>query len=277
MIDEKIKSKFKEKDKVYITTFKKGKIKLEPKHFVQLIVSSIPSTNPEPPERRGAHQIPVLGATQHPLGPQSPHSLYPPLTPENQRYPHPQGIVTNQPSYHAGASHLGSTLAPAKTVMLNTRLRNGRISSRREDVVYWKPGWVVPDYIAEDLSRQHSKKAEADLVVLLDERGQLVCQVNEKKSSNQHPYIAPGEVIKLKTRMYSGRISFKDKDVEIIDHSWQVPQEIVDGLKTEHRATPTAKLLIVSDSKDNFRCLVQVGVVSKMLRNISDKVENTFV
>ena len=278
MIDWKIKSKFKEKDKVYITTFKKGKIALEPKHFVQLIMSSIPSTNPEPPERRGAHQIPALGPTQHPLGPQSPYHLYPTFPADNQCYPHPQGIVTNQPSYPAGASHLGPALAPTKTVMLNTRLRNGRISNQPEDVVYWKPGWVVPDKIAESLYRKHSKTLDADLVILSDEKGCLICQVSEKKSSHQiqpegHKQLnlAPDEVIKLKTRMYNGLISYDVKHVEISDKTWRVPKEIADGLKRDYRTTPQAELFIVCDSKGNLRCIVKFGPSNRAFNFINKK------
>ncbi len=272
-----IKSKFKEQDKVEVTSFKKGKIALKPEQFLKLMMSTIPNTNPYPQEHSGAPQIPDFGPTIHP----PPHKSAPPFDPDvtvgSQCYAHPPGIVARQPSYtHAETSvDLRPALAPAKTVMLNTRLRNGRISNRPEDIVYWKPGWVVPDEIEKDLFRKHSKKSDVELVILLDEKSTLICQVNEKKSSQnqperqQHPELAPGETIKLKTRMYSGRISFDAKDLEVFDNTRRVPDEVTSRLFSEYRSTPKADLLIVSDSKDNMRCIVQVGSFNKAFRFIN--------
>ncbi|KAL9963910.1 hypothetical protein ACROYT_G027465 [Oculina patagonica] len=173
-------------------------------------------------------------------------------------------ISESQPSHpYAGTSNSGlrQAQAPVKTVMLNTRLRYGRISNRRDDILYWEPGWVIPDYIEKDLFRKHSKTSDAELVILSDEKDMLICQVNEKKSSShqiqpegfQHPHLAPGEMIKLKTRMYCGHISFDAKDVEIFAKSWRVPEELSSTLLKEYWTTPNANLLIVSDSKGNVR------------------------
>ncbi len=206
--------------------------------------STISKSNPDPQERSSA--------------PQNPDA-------------HVPGIVASQPSYpHVVTLELMQALAPAKTLMLNTRLRNGRISYRPEDIVYWKPGWVVPDNIAEFLLRRHSKKTDADLVVLSDEKGKLTWQVNEK--SDEHPEIAPGETIKLKTRMHCGHISFEATAVEIFDKPWRVPNDLAGRLWREYRTTPNAKLFIVSDSKDNLRHIVQVGIVDRVYTAINKYV-----
>ncbi|XP_078380087.1 uncharacterized protein LOC144663028 [Oculina patagonica] len=192
-------------------------------------------------------------------------------------------ISESQPSHpYAGTSNSGlrQAQAPVKTVMLNTRLRYGRISNRRDDILYWEPGWVIPDYIEKDLFRKHSKTSDAELVILSDEKDMLICQVNEKKSSShqiqpegfQHPHLAPGEMIKLKTRMYCGHISFDAKDVEIFAKSWRVPEELSSTLLKEYWTTPNANLLIVSDSKGNVRCIVQVGTFNKVFSFLNKTV-----
>ena len=169
-------------------------------------------------------------------------------------------IPASQPSSHAGTSELSPAsssetkdapaLAPAQTVLLNTRLRYGTISNRPEDIVYWKPDWLVPDYITESLLRQHSNVSVADLVILSGEKGELKCQVHQ---GHQLSDLAAGEIIKLKTCMYCGQISYESKDVEIFDKTFRVPDEVANILKRDYRMTPLAKLLVVSDSKDNLR------------------------
>ncbi len=262
MINCTIRSKFKEQDKVFITSFKKGKIAVQPERFLNIMMSTVLNKNPGRQERSGAPQIPAYGPTQHPSAQQTVPPLYPALR-------------SSQPSYpHAGTSDLRPSLPPAPTIMLKTRLRYGRISNRPEDIMYWKPGWAVPDNIEKDLLRQHSKIPEADFVILSDEKGELMCQVYDK---NTIPELAPDEFVKLKTRLYSGQISCQPRDVEIFAKNWKVPDEIVKSLKSQYRTTPNAKLFIISDSKNNLRYIVQVGTFSKVLSGISDKVENIFI
>ena len=192
--------------------------------------------------------------------------------------------VTEQGHRYCGPSYLEHSFVPEKTVMLNTRLRYGKISCRPEDVVYWKPGWVVPDYIAESLFRQHSKTSDAELVIQSDEKGGLIYQVSKKKSSHQiQPEelqdldLAPDQVIKLKTRIYSGVISYNEKDVEIFDKTWQVPKEVANTLQSEYRTTPVARLTIVSDPKGNLRSIVQTGTFNRAFSLINKKVGANFM
>ena len=209
-----------------------------------------------------------------------------PAAGQSSRRPLQEGqSVTEQGHRYCGPSYLKHSLAPEKTVMLNTRLRYGKISSRPEDVVYWKPGWVVPDYIAESLFRQHSKTSDAELVIQSDEKGGLIYQVSKKKSSHQiQPEelqdldLAPDQVIKLKTRIYSGVISYNEKDVEIFDKTWQVPKEVANTLQSGYRTTPVARLTIVSNPKDNsLRSIVQTETFNRAFSLINKKVRANFM
>ncbi len=281
-----IKSKFKDEDKVIITSFQGGKIDLEPKLFLKYLMSPMPNTNPDPQERISASKNPAYGLIQHPSALQSVPSLYPTLPTGSQYNPHSPGMVTSQPSYsyagtsdlqapqnpacgpsaypsappfnpavtagsqyyasspgivarqpsypHTSTSGLWPVMNPTQTIMLKARLRNGRISNRPEDIMYGKPYWDVPDYLANTLLRQHSNISEADLVVLSDENGELSFQVYDKKSTST-PDLALDEFVKLQTRLHSGNISFEPKDVEIRAKNWWVPDDMVKSLKMEYR------------------------------------------
>ena len=85
--------------------------------------------------------------------------------------------------------------------MLLTRLRNGIISNRKEDVQYQKPDFTVPDYMKSHLLHKHSKTSDAELVILKNEKDKFVCQVTEKKDKGWHQFIVLAliKTIMLKT------------------------------------------------------------------------------
>ena len=106
--------------------------------------------------------------------------------------------------------------------MLVTRLREGRISYQKEDVEYHKPEFVVPDYMATDLLHKHSNTSDAKLVILMNERDQLVYQVGENNDKGWHQFIilALDDTIMLKTHLKSGEVSYEDKDLVIRYLNW---------------------------------------------------------
>ena len=78
---------------------------------------------------------------------------------ENQLSHLPTVSTENKPSHLPTDSYnYKVVLPPGKTVMLLTRLRNGEISFRKEDVQYQKPNFTVPDYMKSHLLREHSKR-----------------------------------------------------------------------------------------------------------------------
>jgi len=161
---------------------------------------------------------------------------------------------------HTESNDYIRVLPPNKIIMIQTRLYYGRISYRPEDVEYWKPGFVIPDIMERDLSCRHSKKSDAYLLIFLEfGRGSLTCQVAAKKGKEWQQILElhPDETIKLQTRLRSGRISFEPTDIVFCFADFRVPLVLVRKLKEEFRATPTAELFVISDSKGNCRCLVR--------------------
>jgi len=120
--------------------------------------------------------------------------------------------------------------------MFMTRLREGRISYQKEDVEYHKPEFVVPDYKATDLLHKHSKTSDAKLVILMNEKDQLVCQVGKKKDKG-----------------------YEGKDAVVRYINWQVPDDVVANLMRAFQEVADAELFVLLDSQANLKCIVQVG------------------
>ena len=193
---------------------------------------------------------------------------------KNQQFRLPTDSTENQPSYlptdftENQPSHLPTdsykykvVLPPGKTVMLMTRLLEGRISYQKEDVEYHKPEFVVPDYMATDLLHKHSNTSDAKLVILMNERDQLVYQVGENIDKGWHQFIilALDDTIMLKTHLKSGQVSYEDKDLVIRYLNWRIPEDVETNLMQTFRPTPIAELFVFSDSQRNLTCIVQVG------------------
>ena len=83
------------------------------------------------------------------------------------------------------------------------------------------------------------------------------------RSRHEGIEIADNETLLLKTRICYGQISFQESDVHFRHGNWQLPQYIVESLKGEHRATPSGLLYIISDNRENLRCAVKVGTISR--------------
>ena len=142
--------------------------------------------------------------------------------------------------------------------MVQTHLRNGRISSQPKDVEYWKPDFVVPDEMARDLFRRHSAKAKAYLLILEDVKGNHIAQVDSKGKDWQRILkLALDESIVLQTRIKNGIISLEPRDVVLRENNFQIPRVVSNRLRQDFWATPNAELFILSDSKENLRSIVK--------------------
>ena len=150
---------------------------------------------------------------------------------------------------------------PAKTVMLMTHLRQGRISNIPQDIEYWKPGFVVPDSKARELHEKYSKKPDMELTILLNERNELLHQIDKKKEKGWQRFIILGldETVMLQTRIKNGVISFNPKDVSVSHLNWPVPRHVVEGLKSRYRDISNAELFLTSSSKGDIRCVLRDG------------------
>ena len=140
-----------------------------------------------------------------------------------------------------------------------THLREGRISNIPQDIEYWKSGFVVPDSMAHDLRTKYSKKPDVELAILLNEKDELLHQVDKKKEKEWKRFIILGldETVMLQTRIKNGVISFNPKDVFVCHLNWPVPRHVVEGLKSRYRDISNAELFVISSSKGGIRCVLR--------------------
>ena len=62
---------------------------------------------------------------------------------------------------------------PEGSVVLDTRMRYGKISYDDKDVETWDRKWLPPDHIVRDLERDHKWKAEASVQMTSDGNGNI--------------------------------------------------------------------------------------------------------
>ena len=150
-----------------------------------------------------------------------------------------------------------------------TRIRQGIISdktNRPEDVQYWKPAFVVPCEIKDDLYKKNATTSNGELFILMTEKGELICQVNKKDGKDWQNFILLhlDETIVLQTQLRHGKILWKSRDLAVYCKNWWLPEGEIAKLEQEFKETPTADLFIVSDPKGNSRSIVKVGTSSKV-------------
>ena len=184
----------------------------------------------------------------------------------------PRGITGKQPLPYPWNYQI--YLPSGKTVFALTRIRKGIISdlsNRPEDVQYWKPGFVVPSEIKDDLYKKNAKTSNEELFILMTKEGRWSCQVDKKNGKEWENFITLGldEIILLKTQLRHGKISFEPKDLVVHKGNLRVPQDKITKLEKEYEETPTADLFVTSDPKGNSRCLVKVGARSQMFTFIN--------
>ena len=237
LVRSAIKKAFSDNGKVYITWFENGNLVGNPGDLIHFLTSySFP-------------QQPSAVADRPPRG----------IT-GNQCLPHPWNYKIYLPS--------------GKAVLVLTRIRYGVISDQTnqpEDVQYWKPGFVVPREIKDDLYKKNSKIPNVELFILMANEGYLTCQVNKKGEKNWQNLVLLGldETILLQTQLRYGRISFDARDLVIHKENLRVPEDKITSLEQNYKETPTADLFITSDPKGNSRCIVKLGASSKVFTLIN--------
>ena len=237
LVRSAIKKVFSDNGKMYITWFENGNLVGNPGDLIHFLTSY---SFPQQPS--AVADCPPRGITG------------------KQCLPHPWNYKIYLPS--------------GKAVLVLTRIRYGIISyqtNQPEDVQYWKPGFVVPREIKEDLYKKNAKTSNAELFILMTEEGSLTCHVDKKNGKEWENFIILGldEIIVLKTQLRHGKISFEPKDLVVDKEKWRVPQDEITKLEKEFKETPTADLFVTSDPKGNSRCLVKVGTRSQMFTFIN--------
>jgi len=162
--------------------------------------------------------------------------------------------------------------------LLRSLLRDGKISYMLEDLQLWDPTFTVPDYINVSLFQYYHDTPVTGVMIVKGFDGTLRCSVNPKlievsRSRCEGIQIAADETLMLKTRIRYGLVSFRESDVQFRYENWEIPQCIREILEAEYRSTPCVDLFIFSDEKQNFRSIVKIQTLNKMLSVTKKKFE----
>ena len=180
--------------------------------------------------------------------------------------------ITQQPTPQTAATilppHAPALNVTGEPVLLRSLLFGGIISKQPEDLQLWDPTFTVPDYIYQNLIRQYHDTPETGITIVQGIHGALRWSVDPKlievsRSRYKGIKIADNETLMLKTRVLYGEVSFQESDVHFRHGTWQIPQNIMKSLKDEYTATPSGELYIMCDDRENLRCVVKVGRVSR--------------
>ena len=274
IISSIIANVFGDNGKVLVTWFVNGDLVLSGSDLIRVLTSVLPGASSY---RQGlshsspSPRVPGLGTNQ-PLTQQKYESgstqrfhdkPAPGSTTQYKYVPHQPSSTENQPLRPptSGRFDYNVVLPPAKTVMLVTHLRYGMISNTKEDVEYRKPDFVVPDEMASELFKEWSKKSDAELVILMNERDELVPKVNKKKGKERQKWITLhlDETLRLQTRIRHGVISNDPKDVFVSYIDFELPPIVSKTLKDKYQSRSNAELFVMSNSVENLRSIVRDG------------------
>ena len=254
MVSEAIERIICDKGKGFVTWLKKGKLCVDPGVLVQFLVSKWPVPQPDPQTNpsRGFQETTsyVPGSAQSDPPQRNPSKSEPG---DGYLLPYMQ-----QPSPHVSVNQ-----GQPMYVKLRSLLRYGIISLKLEDLQLWDPEFRVPDKLTQRLFRQYQRTPVTGVTIVQCADGTLKWSVDShlvdvSRFRYRGVQIANNERLQLKTRVYKGVISFDESDVHFRFGNWEIPQYIVESLEAEYCTTPCGELYIVSDEKENLRCIVKV-------------------
>ncbi|XP_078380137.1 uncharacterized protein LOC144663070 [Oculina patagonica] len=208
-----IKSKFKEEDKVFVTSIKDGKMALEPKEFLKLMMLTIPNTNPDPQERSAApipHSAVTItgelvllrsllrnGKISYQLEDiqlWDPEFIVPDDIAHDLYYKHFYIPVTGVRIVleHNGnlqcsidpklievsrSRNEGIQIATNEILQLKTRIHNGVVSFQESDVDFRYGSFHIPRQIIDGLKDEYWSTPCGELYIIADEKWNLRCIV----------------------------------------------------------------------------------------------------
>ena len=278
--------------KGFVVWVKDDRISVEPKDFLQMILSDpTPSLNTEPQRSFGGDCPPptnaanVLAArkvqrktsppgdhmTSHPL--LEAHDV--PLSQEQTLHQLHQTLPKQTPDPVTAREYLPPVHVRG-FVMLKTRLFRGVISDKQSDIEIFLPGFKVPDYIERELREKHSNTPEAIVKITWERSGQLAWSVLTDSKAIEK---LENETVMLKTCVRYGRISMEEGDLEFVYPQWIIPDFITSHLKDKYWSIPHVQLCFISDEKGDLR--VQ-ELITRSLRAIgrwnklTKSVKNSF-
>ena len=269
MVSQAIEHIICDKGKGFVAWLKKGKLCVDPGVLVQFLVSKWPVPQPDPQTNpcRGFQETTsyVPGSAQSDPPQRNPSKSEPG---HGYHLPHVQ-----QPSSHASVKQ-----RQPKYIKLRSLLRYGIISDKIEDLQLWDPEFSAPDELTQDLFRRHQKTPVTGVTIVQCTDGTLRSSVDPNlvdvsRLRYRGIQIADNEHLQLKTRVHKGVISYDERDVHFRLGNWQIPQYIVESLEEEYSETPCGELYIVSDEKENLRCIMKVLGKIDRIRTFVNKRE----
>lgn len=175
----------------------------------------------------------------------------------------PQRAVAIQPSYPLDVTE--------ERVMLKSRLCNGRVSYQPGDIEILHPGFEVPDLIKDFLLENYGSISEAEvrIVSVNGDENQLRVQCSVDPKSNELPkdegsQITSNEILKLKTRLRYGKVSFEKEDVEFISPDFEISQYFIECLEREYWSVPNCELCLIIDTKGNLTPRVETELKDRV-------------
>ena len=143
-------------------------------------------------------------------------------------------------------------------IMFKSKLYFGSISYHPDDIITQRPGFEVPDYIAESLLTHYHDTPEAEVEIVSDPPFSKVFRWSVKpKGKEKNKRKQKGRLL-FKSRVHDGFISYDRSDVKYcLDPHWRVPPYIADSLKREKSS---GTLSVFSDEEENFFYEVEHGI-----------------
>jgi len=153
----------------------------------------------------------------------------------------------------------GIEVAANEVVVLQSKLRFGKISRQPGDVEIWRPGFDVPERIAQNLMENYRNISEAGVKIVSDPRDKSVRWSVWGEGAD----IATNEVVVLQSRVRYGDVSFEESDLFFLYPGWKIPQYIIESIKRDHRETRRGELYIISDERGNLRYKVDITLIDR--------------
>ena len=254
IVKSTIANLFNDNEKFFVVWFANGSLMINMDDFILLFTSAFASTTSSC-SHHTSHSYHSRHVSEFGTSGSSQVFYSLPLSATSSQYDHQlHGIKGTQP--------FKVVLPPSKTVMLITHLRYGQISEKPKDVEHQVPDFVVPGEVATDLFRKWSKQSDAELVILLDEGGKLISQVDKKIGKAWVPLIKLklDETVLLQTRIKDGYVSFDKKDMLYRHSNWKsLPRHVSETLWKKFNSRSNAEIIFVSDLQGNLRCIVKDG------------------
>ena len=280
-ISQAIDSVAKERNKVFTTWLKEGKLEVDPDVFAKILISGSsahltkPQINCSESSRGQADASPCASNTVPSQTSQDPSGGYyksPALWGHEfqQQFQQPHADTATAPKQNTKHSP-----TCRERLLLKSKLRDGKISYLPNDLEAHCPGFQVPRYIDEILLQKYGKiSAGVPVKIVAEPNIGALRWIVTPESTSIAKGMAVNETVVLRTRIRYGVVSMEKGDLEFIYPDWKTPEYLKESLKREYWATPNAKLFVISDEKGELRFLAVVDLTNRAYGGIRRKLKN---